>query len=103
MAVGQQGGPCLLALDSTYVYWADVALTDAGTGPASFSISRSSQATPGTVTPAVPTTTGSDADKPDPIPEQLQWLEAAGLSARRTWKDHQYAVIVAEKPGAAVR
>ena len=111
-AVGQQGGPCLLTLDSTYVYWADVALTDAGTGPASFSISRTSQATPGTVTPVVPTTSGSvggmGSDGAHVYFIQrgagqvglLKYVAADGSAAPQSLKDAQQAYALAVGGGA---
>jgi hypothetical protein len=54
-----QKGPCLLAVDSDYVYWADVTLasTDAGTA-ASFTVIRTSQTMPGVNTVVVPSTPG---------------------------------------------
>ncbi len=111
-AAMSQSGPCLLALDSTYVYWADVALTDAGTGPASFSISRTSQATPGTVTPVVPTTSGSvggmGSDGAHVYFIQrgasqiglLKYVAADGSAAPQSLKDGQQAYALAVGGGA---
>ena len=58
-AVMGQAGPCLLALDATYVYWANVTPANASAGtPASFSIARTSQASPGSVSTVVSTMSG---------------------------------------------
>lgn len=55
-----QSGPCLLALDATYVYWANVTPANASAGTsASFSIARTSQASPGSVSPVVSTVSGA--------------------------------------------
>jgi hypothetical protein len=59
--VSDEDGPCLLALDASNVYWAGVDLTG-DAGMPTFSIHSTSQATPGAVTPVVPTTTGSLVD-----------------------------------------
>jgi hypothetical protein len=53
-AVSNQSGPCLLALDATNVYWANVMLNGAdGGGTPSFSIAATPQANPGAVTSVV--------------------------------------------------
>ncbi len=57
VAVSGQSAPCLLALDATYVYWVDVSPADAGA--ASFSIARTPQSSPGTVTSVVASTSGT--------------------------------------------
>jgi hypothetical protein len=57
-AATNQDGPCLLALDSTYVYWANVVEAGADGGAASFSVVRTPQASPGLVTPVVSNVSG---------------------------------------------
>ncbi len=53
-AVSNQNGPCVLALDATNVYWANVMLNGAdGGGSPSFAIASTPQANPGTVTSVV--------------------------------------------------
>jgi hypothetical protein len=55
--VSNQNGPCLLALDATNLYWANVVLGDAGAP--SFSIASTPQASPGTATAVVTGASGS--------------------------------------------
>jgi tRNA (cmo5U34)-methyltransferase len=37
-----------------------------------------------------------DYDRPDTVADQLTWLDAAGLRARITWREHDLAVLAAE-------
>jgi hypothetical protein len=110
--VANQSGPCLLALDSTYVYWANVALTDAGTGPASFSISRAPQASPGSATTVVPTVSGSLGgmgsdgaylyfiQRGSGQVGLLNYVAADGSAAPMSLKDGQQAYAIAVGGGA---
>jgi hypothetical protein len=57
--VTDPSGPSLLALDATYVYWANVTPANSSAGTSgSFSIARTSQASPGSVSPVVSTMGG---------------------------------------------
>jgi hypothetical protein len=110
-AVSGQNGPCLLALDATYVYWVDVSPADAGAGSAaSFSIARTSQSSPGTVTSVVPSASGTlsgmgtdgtnlyfigGADQ-----GELLYAPADGSAAPRSLKDGQQAYAIAVAGGA---
>ena len=38
-------------------------------------------------------------DKPSPVPDQLDWLAAAGLRPRVAWAHRDLAVMVGEAPG----
>lgn len=40
----------------------------------------------------------SEYDRPSPIPEQLDWLQAAGLQPHLCWSDADLAVIAADRP-----
>ena len=112
-AVTGQSGPCLLALDSTYVYWANVSLGDAGPASASsFSIGRTPQATPGTVTPVVPSVAGfldgMQSDGTNLYFVQggsgqvglLEYVPVDGSAAPRSLKDGQQAYGLAVGGGA---
>lgn len=40
----------------------------------------------------------SEYDRPSPIPDQLDWLQAAGLQPHLCWNDADLAVIAADRP-----
>ena len=108
-----QNGPCLLALDATYAYWANVSLADAGPDTASsFSIGRTPLASPGTVTPVVPSVAGfldgmgSDGTNlyfvhgGNGQVGLLEYVPADGSAAPRSLKDGQQAYGLAIGGGA---
>jgi hypothetical protein len=103
--VSGQSGPCLLALDATNVYWANVVLGDAGTP--SFSIAATPQANPGTVTPVVTSVNGSlygmGADGTNVYFAnnlQLEYAPVNGGSAPQPLKPDQQAYGIAVVGGA---
>jgi tRNA (cmo5U34)-methyltransferase len=49
----------------------------------------------------IPCTPGFDL--PDSVPDQLEWLEAAGLEPRVTWSQRDLAVIAATRPPRRAR
>src|SRR5919204_2427061 len=49
----------------------------------------------------IPCTPGFDL--PDPVPDQLEWLRAAGLEARVAWARRDLAVLVATRPPRRAR
>ena len=105
VAVSGQSAPCLLALDATYVYWVDVSPADAGA--ASFSVGRTPQSSPGTVTSVVASTSGTLSGMgtdgtnlyfiggDDQV--ELLYAPVDGSAAPRSLKDGQqpYAIAVA--------
>jgi hypothetical protein len=104
-AVSNQNGPCLLALDATNVYWADVMLNGAdGGGSPSFSIAATPQANPGAVTPVVSMSgtlqdMGTDGtnlyfidNAPGGPDGQLEYAPVGGGSAPRVLKPDQTAL-----------
>jgi hypothetical protein len=111
-AVTGQSGPCLLTLDANYVYWANVSLPDADAGTSlSFSIDRTPEATPGTVTSVVPSVLGSlngvASDGTNLYFIQvgsgqglLEYAPVDGSSAPRSLKDAQRAYALAVGGGA---
>jgi hypothetical protein len=108
-----QNAPCLLAVDSNYVYWADVALpsTDGGTA-ASFTVIRTSQAMPGVNTVVVPSTPGALSGMATDgaylyfsgVNNQNQWFfdyaPVDGSVAPKSLKDGQEAAAIAAAGGA---
>jgi hypothetical protein len=112
-AVSNQNGPCLLALDATNVYWANVMLNGAdGGGSPSFAIASTPQASPGTVTSVVSrdgTLQGMGTDgtnlyfieNPPAGPEdQLEYVPVSGGSEPKVLKADQTAYGLAVGGGA---
>ena len=113
VAVSNQNGPCLLALDATNVYWANVMLNGAdGGGSPSFAIASTPQANPGAVTSVVGrngTLQGMGTDgtnvyfienPPAGAGGQLEYVPIAGGSAPQALKAGQTAYGVAVGGGA---
>jgi hypothetical protein len=108
---------CLVAVDSTYVYWANITLPDADAGTGySFAIYRTSQASPGTPTVVVPTTSGAlwamatdgtylyfsvEAGSPN-AGGLLEYVPAGGGAAPRSLQAGQQAQALAVGGGAVV-
>jgi hypothetical protein len=112
-----QPGAAVLAVDATYVYWADITLADSATSTvASFAIYRTSQSTPGTPTTVVPRTNGgiwamaSDGTNlyfsvEAPAPNTgglLEYVPADGSAAPKSLVDGQKALAIATGGGAVV-
>jgi hypothetical protein len=108
--VSNQNAPCLLALDATNLYWANVVLGDAGTP--SFSIAATPQASPGSVTAVVTSVNGTlggmGADgtnlyfieNTSTVSGQLEYAPVNGSSAPQLLKANQQAYAVAVGGGA---
>ncbi len=113
VAVSNQNGPCLLALDATNVYWANVMLNGSdGGGSPSFAIASMPQANPGAVTSVVRrdgTLQGMGTDgtnvyfieSPPAGPSaQLEYVPVAGGSGPQALKADQTAYGLAVGGGA---
>jgi hypothetical protein len=113
VAVSNQNGPCLLALDATNVYWANVMLNGAdGGGSPSFAIVSTPQANAGAVTSVVSrngTLQGMGTDgtnlyfienPPGGPGGQLEYVPVAGGSAPQALKAGQTAYGMAVGGGA---